>query len=317
MKTKILKLSSILLAFISLFLLSITSEAASTHYDIATYFTFSSNMDIDEGFDLIKPFILYYDDNPSTADYTFNYELVSGNQYRFSGTYPDGSNYSIYTTIRIKDNASGTYIEALKTEPYRQSIYIKNLNEGKSTNDCLMECWKNRFVCIKDPTYNIQDTPTMNIYTHMTTIENAAGTHQMQYYAVIENVNYTPDEDPSDNATNNNTTPGGSGSTTNPDDSGNTNQPTDDPSLDEPIIPDYGDTEDDPTPPLDDNDNNEQPNNPNDDNQQPQNPTDNNDKNDDTNKIKTILIVTGSIVGIGLIYLLYMVIRAVIVWLKR
>ena len=322
MKTKILKLSSLLLALISLFILSITNAyAASSTYEIATYFTFSSDMDIDEGFRLIKPFILYEDGQPCTANYTFNATSNGNNSYTYSGVYPDGSTYRITAYIRVMEDASGTYVEALLTEPYfRQSIYVKDLNQGKATNNCLEECWNSRFVCIKDPTYSVFDEPTQNIYPHMTSFENAAGTHNLLYYAVIENVNYTPDETPDDN-----------NNTQLPDDN-NTN----DPSLDDPIIPDDGNNNETP-PSTDDNNsnndntdkgdnntnngnnnenNNQQPNNPND-NQQPQNPTDNNDVKDDSSKIKTILIVTGSLVGIVLIYLLYLVFKAVIVWLRR
>lgn len=315
MKRNLLKILSLFtMLFVTIFAITTKASAASTHYAIAANFTFSSDMDVDEGFDLIKPFILYYDDAPSTNSYTFNYEQVKDTQYRFSGTYPDGNSYSIYASIRINENASGTYVEALRIEPYRQSIYIKNLNEGKTTNDCLMECFKSRFVCIKYPTYNIQDTPTMNIYTHMTTLENAAGTHHMQYYAVIENVNFTPDDDYQDNATNNNTTPGGS--TTNPD-TPDVDNPTDDPSLDEPIIPDDGESGSNQTPSTDNNDN--QNNNQNGSNN---NPSDsNNDNSTDENNSKDPLLIAlfcaAGLIGFVLIFLLYKVIKHLVLWLKR
>ena len=315
MKSKILKLSSLLLAVISLFLLSITNAYAASSYDIASYITFSSDMDIDEGFDLIKPFMLYQNGQPCTSNYTFNYESLGNNRYQYTGTYPDGSTYSRQVSIYIIEDASGTYVSALMTQNYyRQSIYVKDLKEGKTTNDCLLECWRDRFVCIKEPSYSVFDQPTQNIYPVMTSFENAAGTHQLMYYAIIENVNYTPDENPDDNAND----VGGSGS--------NTNQPTDDPSLDDPIIPDNGngDGNENNNPPQsgeDNNNNNNQNNNNNNDNQQPnqqpQDPSDDTNVKNDSSKIKTILIVTGSIVGIGLIYLLYLVFRAIIVWLRR
>ena len=269
-------------------------------------------MDIDEGFDLIKPFILYQNGQPSTSNYTFNYERLDNGWYRYYGTYPDGSTYSMQTAITTIDNASGTYVSALMTKDYyRQSIYVKDLKPGKTTNDCLLEVWRDKFVSIKEPTYSIFDQPTQNIYTRMTSFESAAGTFNLMYYAVIENVNYAPDENPDDNANN----AGDSGSTD--------NTPTDDPSLDGPIIPDDGTNDNgNQNPPQtgednnnDNNNNNQQPNNPN--NQQPQDPSDNTDVKDDSSQIKTILIVTGSVVGIGLIYLLYLIFKAIIVWLKR
>lgn len=323
MKKTIFKIVSLFtFLFACLFTLSTSKVyAATSSYDLATYFTFSSDMDIDEGFDLIKPFILYYDGNPCTSDYTFNYESLGNNRYRYTGTYPDGSNFSIQTTIQIIDNASGTYVEAENAEPYRQSIYIKSLNEGKTTNDCLMECWKNRWVNVTYPTYSIQDTPTMNIYTHMTSFVSGAGeTHSLQYYAVIENVNYTPDEDQSDNATNNDTTPG---DTTTEDTSGDN-----DSSLDEPIIPDDG-SNDDKTPSDDtgntdddssnnDNSNGGSSNTPNDSNN---NSSNNNNSTNDTKAEKDPLLIAlfcvGGILGLVLIFLIYKVIKAVFMWLKR
>ena len=328
MKTKILKLSSLLFAIISLFILSFTNAyAASSIYSIAPMITFSSDMNIDEGFDLIKPFILYQDGQPCTSYYTFNYERLDSGWYRYYGTYPDGSTFSIQTGITTIDNASGTYVSALMTKDYyRQSIYVKDLKPGKTTNDCLLECWRDKFVSIKEPTYSIYDQPTQNIYTRMTSFETAAGTFNLMYYAVIENVNYTPDENPEDNANNNTENPGI-----------NDNNPTDDPSLNDPIIPDDGEDDNgnqNQNPPQTGEDNNndnnqnndnsnnnnndnnnQQPNNPND--QQPQDPSDNTDVKDDSSQIKTILILTGSVVGIGLIYLLYLVFKAIIVWLKR
>ena len=323
MKKTIFKIVSLFtFLFACLFTLSTSKVyAATSSYDLATYFTFSSDMDIDEGFDLIKPFILYYDGNPCTSDYTFNYESLGNNRYRYTGTYPDGSNYSIQTTIQIIDNASGTYVEAENAEPYRQSIYVKSLNEGKTTNDCLMECWKNRWVNVTYPIYSIQDTPTMNIYNHMTSFVSGAGeTHTLQYYAVIENVNYTPDEDQSDNATNNDTTPGDTTTGDTPGDN--------DSSLDEPIIPGDG-TTDDNTPSGDtgntdddssnnDNSNGVSSNTPNDSNN---NSSNNNNSTNDTETEKDPLLIAlfcvGGILGLVLIFLLYKVLKTVFMWLKR
>ena len=260
MKKLILKITS----FFTLLLVSIfaitgpKASAATSPYSIAPMITFSSDMDIDEGFALIKPFILYNDGQPSTSNYTFNYERLDSGWYRYYGTYPDGSTFSIQTAITTIDNASGTYVSALMTKDYyRQSIYVKDLKPGKTTNDCLLECWRDKFVSIKEPTYSIYDQPTQNIYTRMTSFETAAGTFNLMYYAVIENVNYTPDENPEDNANNNTENPGI-----------NDNNPTDDPSLNDPIIPDDGE---------DDNGNQNPPQTGEDNN------NDNNQNNDNSN----------------------------------
>ena len=319
MKKLILKLTSIFtLLLVSIFCFSSKTYAATTSYDLATYFTFSSDMDIDEGFDLIKPFILYYDGNPCTSDYTFNYESLGNNRYRYTGTYPDGSNYSIQTTIQIIDNASGTYVEAENAEPYRQSIYVKSLNEGKTTNDCLMECWKNRWVNVTYLTYSIKDTPTMNIYNHMTSFVSGAGeTHTLQYYAVIENVNYTPDEDQSDNATNNDTTPGGSSGGNSS--SGDTS--TNDPSLDDPIVDDNTSDDEGNNSSSNSNSSNDTDNDSSSNNNQSSN-NQNQDKDDSntTNEKDPLLIAlycAGAVLGIVIIFLIYKILKYLISWLKR
>ena len=321
MKKLILKLTSIFtLLLVSIFCISTKTYAASSSYSIAPSFTFSSDMDIDEGLDLIKPFILYYDGQPSTSNYTFNYEKLDGTWYRFYGTYPDGSPFSVQTGISIIEDASGTYVSALMTQNYyRQSIYVKDLKQGKTTNDCLLECWRNRFVSIKEPTYSVFDEPTQNIYPHMTSFESMAGTYNLMYYAVIENVNYTPDENPEDNA--NNTT----------DNSGsNNNNPTDDPSLNDHVVPDDGgNTDNEPTDTPNQggnnnqnnqgsNDNTTNNNNTNNNNQSPgdNNPSDTNPTNE-KDPLLIALISIGALLGFVLIAILIKVVKSAILWLKR
>ena len=118
MKKSIIKILSLFTFLLStIFLISTPSvEAASSSYSTAHSFTFSSDMDIDEGLDLIKPFILYQDGQPSTLNYTFNYEKLDNGWYRFYGTYPDGTTFSVQTGISIIDNASGTYVSAMMTQ---------------------------------------------------------------------------------------------------------------------------------------------------------------------------------------------------------
>ena len=307
MKKSIIKILSLFTFLLStIFLISTPSvEAASSSYSVAHSFTFSSNMDIDEGLDLIKPFILYQDGQPSTSNFTFNYEKGDGNWYRFYGTYPDGSNYSIHTAISIIDNASGTYVSAMMTQNYyRQSIYVKELNEGKTTNDCLLECWRDKFVSIKEPTYSVIDEPTQNIYPHMTSFESAAGTYNLMYYAVIENVNYTPDENPEDNANNN---------TDNSDNTNNPINPGDD--LNNNDNQNNGENEnqdpsDDLSKPGSSNNNKPNENDPPTDEETP-------DEEREYDALDITLIVCGTALGIFLIYLVFKMIKGLVLWLRR
>ena len=189
------KLEIILFFLIFIFLISIPLNASTTTYSIATQFTFSSDMNMEEGFQLIKPYILYENDTISTKDYTFTATQEEGDWYHYTGTYPDGSPFSIHASIFIIDNASGTYVEALKREPYRQSIYIKGLKENQTANSCLLECWKNRFVTIKEPTYLVTTETTTRIYNHLTTFTISTGeVKQLQYFAMVKK-NETPPEE--------------------------------------------------------------------------------------------------------------------------
>ena len=186
MKLKLKIITFISILFISLFFLT-SKTYASSNYSIATQFTLSSDMNIEEGFTLIKPYILYENDTISTKDYTFQVTPEGENRYHYSGTYPDGSTFSVHASIRIKENASGTYVEALKIEPYRQSIYVKGLKENKTANDCLLECWQNRFITIKDPTYVVSTETTSRIYNHMTSFTISTGeVKNLQYFAMVE-----------------------------------------------------------------------------------------------------------------------------------
>lgn len=195
MKLKLKIITFISVLFTCLFFLTPKTYAAS-NYSIATQFTFSSDMNIEEGFTLIKPYILYENDTISTKDYTFQAIKEEGNnRYHYTGTYPDGSAFSIHASIQILEKTSGTYVEALKLEPYRQSIYIKGLKENKTANDCLLECWQNRFVTIKDPTYLVSTETTTRIYNHLTTFTISTGeVKQLQYFAMVEKQD-TPSED--------------------------------------------------------------------------------------------------------------------------
>lgn len=284
MKYKLLTITLFLLAFLCLFSSSV--EAASSSYSIATQFTFSSDMNIEEGFHLIKPYILYENDTISTKSFTFTATQEENNRYHYTGAYPDGTTFSIHASIQIKENASGTYVEALKVEPYRQSIYIKGLKEGKTANDCLLECWQSRYVTIKDPTYVVSTETTTRIYNHFTTFTISTGeVKNLQYFAMVE----TP-ELPSEDI----------------------GFPNEEEQPSNPVNPD-SDNKEEQKP--DDSNNPESPGN--DDNQTPtpndksENPT------KDTDPFLGVLICLGVLLGLVLIYLIYKGIKVIKKWLKK
>lgn len=280
MKYKLLAGNSLLFIFLFFF----TSNAyASSAYRIATQFTFSSDMNIEEGFRLIKPYILYENDTISTKAFTFTATQEENNWYHYTGAYPDGTSFSIHASIQIKENASGTYVEALKVEPYRQSIYIKGLKEDKTANDCLLECWQNRFVTIKDPSYVVSTETTTRIYNHFTTFTISTGeVKNLQYFAMVE-TKELPSED-----------------------IGFPNEPT------TPSLPD-NDNKEEQKP--DDSNNPENPGNDDNPNSTP------NDKSEkptkDTDPFLGVLICLGVLLGLVLIYLIYKGIKVIKKWLKK
>ena len=139
----------------------------------------------------------------------------------------------------------------------------------------------------------------------MTSFESMAGTFNLMYYAVIENVNYTPDENPEDNA-NNNTDNSGSNNN-------NTNNPTN------------------PGDDLNNNDNQNNNQDPSDDLSKPgtsdsnNKPNENDPPTDDQtpeeerqyDALDITLIVCGTALGIFLIYLVYKMIKGLVLWLRR
>ena len=279
MKLKLKILTFISILFISLFFLTPKTYAAS-NYSIATQFTFSSDMNIEEGFTLIKPYILYENDTISTKDYTFTAKSEGENRYHYSGTYPDGSTFSIHASIKILEKTSGTYVEALKIEPYRQSIYVKGLKENKTANDCLLECWQNRFVTIKDPTYVVSTETTTRIYNHMTTFTISTGeVKNLQYFAMVE-TKELPSED--------------------------LGFPKEDSNISKPSNP---------TLPSD-----EEKENPNESKQPDDTtntPPDSEQTNQGSDPFLAALICLGVLLGLVLIYLIYKGIKAIRKWLKK
>ena len=277
LKLKIIIFISIL--FTCLFFLTPKTYAAS-NYSIATQFTFSSDMNIEEGFTLIKPYILYENDTISTKGYTFYAVSEGDKRYHYSGTYPDGSTFSIHASIKILEKTSGTYVEALKLEPYRQSIYVKGLKENKTANDCLLECWQNRFVTIKDPTYVVSTETTTRIYNHMTSFTISTGeTKNLQYFAMVE-TKELPSED--------------------------LGFPKEDSNISKPSTPTQPDEED--------KENHNPPEKPDDTNNTPTEPEQTNQGSD---PFLAALICLGVLLGLVLIYLIYKGIKVLKKWLKK
>lgn len=321
MKKYIFKILSIFtLLLTSIFVISSpkVSAASSNYtsgYHIATQFTFTSDIDIEDGFYTIQQEILFYNGRPCDDQYEFiATKYNDSGAYKYSGTYPDGKNFSIIATPRVIESNTGSYIEAELPEAWGQIIYVTDLKEGKTINDCLLEAWRSKWVCITEPTYEIED----NLYgiseIHTTTFENAAGTYNLNYRAlsIVEYDDSNEPETPSvDDSTNNDTsnddnTPQLPGESDN--NQGGSVEEDNNPST--PETPDESNK-------TEDNNNTNQNDNNNSNNNQSSNNNNKEEPKEQTDPFVIALIVIGGTLGFFLLYLLFKFIKMVLSWLKR
>ena len=303
MKKYIFKILSIFtLLLTSIFVISSPKVSAAssdytTGYHIATQFTFTSDIDIEDGFYTIQQEILFYNGRPCDDQYEFIATKYNDNgAYKYSGTYPDGKNFSIIATPRVIESNTGSYIEAELPEAWGQIIYVIDLKEGKTINDCLLEAWRSKWVCITEPTYEIED----NLYgiseIHTTTFENAAGTYNLNYRA-LSVVEYDDTDEPTvDNPTNGDNTQQVPGESEN----NQGGSVEDDNNTSTPETPDESNK-------IEDNNNTNQ----NDNNNNKEEPK------EQTDPFVIALIVIGGTLGLFLLYLLFIFIKMVLSWLKR
>ena len=313
MKKYIFKILSIFtLLLTSIFVISSPKVSAAssnytTGYHIATQFTFTSDIDIEDGFYTIQQEILFYNGRPCDDQYEFvATKYNDSGAYKYSGTYPDGKKFSIIATPRVIESNTGSYIEAELPEAWGQIIYVTDLKEGKTINDCLLEAWRSKWVCITEPTYEIED----NLYgiseIHTTTFENAAGIYNLNYRA-LSIVEYDDTDEPTvDNPTNGDNTSQLPGESDN-----NQGGSVEDNNPSTPETPDESNKTED------NNNTNQNDNNNNSNNNQSSNNNNKEEPKEQTDPFVIALIVIGGTLGFFLLYLLFKFIKMVLSWLKR
>lgn len=155
MKKTILKILSVFPLFLlTIILINVNTYAASETYDIATNFIFTTDMNVEEGFELIKPYILIKDGFPSSESFTFEVIPMNvENEYTFKGKYPNGETFTAVTYIKKIESKCGSYIEAENIDVHYQALVAKKLNEDKTINDCLDEAWRSFWTNIRFPEY--------------------------------------------------------------------------------------------------------------------------------------------------------------------
>lgn len=155
MKKTILKILSVFSLFLlTIILANVNTYAATSCYDIATNFIITTDMKVEEGFELIKPYILIKDGFPSSESFTFEVIPMNvENEYTFKGKYPNGETFTAVTFIKKIESKCGSYIEAENIDVHYQVLLAKKLNEDKTLNDCLDEAWRSFWTNIRFPEY--------------------------------------------------------------------------------------------------------------------------------------------------------------------
>lgn len=162
MKKTILKILSVFTLFLlTIILANVNTYAASETYDIATNFIFTTDINVEECFEKIKPYILIKEGFPSSESFTFEaIPMNVENEYQFKGTYPNGETFSVITYIKKIESKCGSYIEAENTDATYQALVATKLNENKTLNDCLDEAWRSFWTNIRFPEYKAPTTGT-------------------------------------------------------------------------------------------------------------------------------------------------------------
>ena len=285
MKSKVIKAVSLFtLLFTLLLTCTISSFARSNIYEITCYFTFTSDMNIDEGFNKIVPYILLKNGKPSNDAFSFTYLKMHDTQYSYKGSFSDGETYSIITYIKIIDSKYGTYVEAENDNVDYQAIVVTKLNNGATLNNCLEEAWKSRWVNRIDPIWNSPNSGTTT-YLETPYTTGAGEAKSLIYQAAINTTAFDPNptEKPSSGSQGDS-----SGSTT--EDRNNQGQGT--------TINGGATT------------------NPEGSSGNGQGST-NNNQDKKVDPVMIVLISIGSLLGLVLLYYLYKLIRMIVVWLKR
>lgn len=126
-------------------------------YQIATTFYYTPNMDRDKGFQKLKDYMLYYNGRPIHADYdvtaTFN-----GDRVTVSGTYPNGEKFSKNSPAVQIDALDG--VEFMTCTPFLFSRYAiviskNSIQTNYDINKIATYALKSRFITFVDPQFDL------------------------------------------------------------------------------------------------------------------------------------------------------------------
>ena len=126
-------------------------------YQIATTFYYTPNMDRDKGFQKLKDYMLYYNGRPIHADYdvtaTFKDDRVT-----VTGTYPNGEKFSKNSPAVQIDALDG--VEFMTCTPFLFSRYAiviskNSIQTNYDINKIATYALKSRFITFVDPQFDL------------------------------------------------------------------------------------------------------------------------------------------------------------------
>ena len=126
-------------------------------YQIATTFYYTPNMDRDKGFQKLKDYMLYYNGRPIHADYDVT-ATFKDNRVTVSGTYPNGEKFSRNSPAVQIDALDG--VEFMTCTPFLFSRYAiviskNSIQTNYDINKIATYALKSRFFTFVDPQFDL------------------------------------------------------------------------------------------------------------------------------------------------------------------
>ena len=126
-------------------------------YQIASTFYYTPNMDRDKGFQKLKDYMLYYNGRPVHADYDVT-ATFKDNRVTVSGTYPNGEKFSKNSPAVQIDALDG--VEFMTCTPFLFSRYAiviskNSIQTNYDINKIATYALKSRFITFVDPQFDL------------------------------------------------------------------------------------------------------------------------------------------------------------------
>ncbi len=126
-------------------------------YHIASTFYYTPNMDRDKGFQKLKDYMLYYDGKPVHAEFDVT-ATFKDNRVTVTGTYPNGQRFSNNSPAVQIDAIDG--VEFMTCTPFTFSRYAivvakNSIQTNYDVNKIAKHALKSRFITLTDPQFDL------------------------------------------------------------------------------------------------------------------------------------------------------------------